>query len=240
MFCSKCGTFLEGNPSFCHECGAKTEQVTPAAPVQQETGYQPPIQSQPVQPQQGQSDFQPQQPADFNYPPQNGAGYQQQYYPPEQNPLTQNQPELPMKWYKFTIYFALFAGVAMNIISALMAFTGANYTMYDLDPELVYWYYDGLQALDMCYAVILIALAVFGIYVRQSLAKFKKNGPMLMYALGIASTAISAIYQIGSTVIIGDDISTVISTVIGSIIGTAVVLYCEIKYFTKRQHLFVN
>lgn len=92
----------------------------------------------------------------------------------------------------------------------------------------------------MCYAVILIALAVFGLYIRQSLAKFKKNGPMLIYALGIASTAISAIYNIGSSVIIGDEISTIIGSVIGSIIGTAIVLYCEIKYFTKRQHLFVN
>lgn len=92
----------------------KNRAGAPAAPVQQETVYQQPIQSP--------SDFQTQPQMDFNYPPQNGAEYQQQYYPPEQN-----QPELPMKWYKFTIYFALFAGSLMNLISAIMAFTGASY-----------------------------------------------------------------------------------------------------------------
>ena len=164
-------------------------------------------------------------------------GTQPAYYPPAENPV---QPELPMKWYKFTIYFALFAGSVTNVISAIMSFTGANYTMYDLDPEMVYSFYDGLQGFDICYAVILIVLAVFGLYVRQNLAKFKKNGPMLKYILGAASSVVSAIYTIGSTIIIGDDLSTVIGSVIGMIIGTVIPLYCEIKYFTKRKHLFVN
>lgn len=221
MFCTNCGKELRDGMKFCEYCGAKQE-----IPEAQQPVYQAPPQSQqyeqPVQ--NGQPDFQQQ-------------SSQQVYFPPVENPV---QPELSMKWYKFTIYFALFAGSLMNIISAIMNLTGASYTMYDLDPEIVYGFYDGLQVLDICYALMLIALAFFGLYARQNLAKFKKNGPMLKYALSIASTVISTVYSIGSSIIIGDELSTVIGSVVGSIIGTVVVLYCEIKYFTKRQHLFAN
>jgi hypothetical protein len=86
---------------------------------------------------------------------------------------------------------------------------------------------------------LLIGLAVFGIYVRKNLAAFKKDAPRLLVYFRIATSVLSLIYSVGSGMIVPVSAS-IGSAVSGEVIGLAILLFCEIKYFNNRKHLFVN
>ncbi len=54
----------------------------------------------------------------------------------------------PMKWYKFVIYFLLFFSAAINLISAILYFTGALYgDAYT--ARLVYATFPAMKPLDI-------------------------------------------------------------------------------------------
>ena len=56
------------------------------------------------------------------------------------------QPVPKMKWYKFLIYFSLWAGALLNIGNGLMALQGMQYeTGSEVTAELVYAMFDGLK-----------------------------------------------------------------------------------------------
>lgn len=146
-------------------------------------------------------------------------------------------PEYPMKWYKFLINFLLFASAVLNLINGFRYLTGAIYG--DVNPELVYAFFDGLKPLDMVVGVACIALAIFAIYTRMRLANFKKDAPKCVYALYIAGAAISLIYVLIAQAVIGVD-GGIPAETIGSIVGSGVMVICNYTYFQKRQSLFVN
>ena len=147
-----------------------------------------------------------------------------------------------MKWFKFIIYFQLFANCVLNAINAITTFTGSQYQGI---ADMVYSYVDGLQAVDTVYGVLLLAVAAFAIVVRFRLAKFCTNGPTLYYILLGAQLAISVIYLIGvsavvSNSMIADYYQPDYTSVISNVVTTGVMLTCNIIYFKKRMHLFVN
>ena len=81
MFCENCGMKLSDGQKFCAQCGTPVK-ARPAQPTYQQPTYQQPVYQQPV--------------------------YQQPTY---QQPVYQNQqmqPDMPMKWFKFLIYFYVF------------------------------------------------------------------------------------------------------------------------------------
>ena len=238
MFCPKCGTTVDNGARFCPVCG--TVMPAPQAPQQpqyQAPQYQQPQYQQPQyqQPQYQQPQYQAPQPQ-YQQPQYQAPQYQQPQY---QNgaPLNQNAA-LGMGWYKFLIYFALFASAILNAVNGINLFTGE---MYDGAAELVYEIIDGLQALDMFVAGASIVVACMAIYVRMRLAGYYKNGPKMLNNLYLAVVAVQLIYIIGIYIIFEDAAEAVDfgGAYTNIAIGCAM-MGVNASYFKKRAHLFVN
>lgn len=149
-------------------------------------------------------------------------------------------PELGMGWYKFLIWFALFAGALLNFVRGIQLLTGAYYDGY---ADEVYRFYDGLQALDMVAALALITLAVMGIVARFSLAAYKKNGPKLLIAIYAFNAGIQVIYVLAADSIVSAVTSAVSLDISSGFSSAAIALAMaaiNYSYFKKRAHMFVN
>lgn len=170
--------------------------------------------------------------------------YPQQPTPPYQpNAPMYPQPDyyLPMKWYKFLIYFSLFAGAVLNALNGISYLTGSVYFILGhgyADAATVYEFYgETLRMIDIAFGVALIALAAFGIYTRFQLAGFKRNAPTLLYTLYAASTLLPFIYTIAVFMLFGIEMD--FASEIGSLGGVAINIWLNFIYFRKRAHLFV-
>ena len=207
-FCTKCGTQMADGTAFCPSCG--TAQ-SPQQPV-----YQQPVYQQPP----------------YQQPP-----YQQ---PPYQQPVYQQpwQAEAPMKWYKFLIYFLLFASAVLNAITGVQMITGS---MYGGSAEMVYVYFDGLQVLDVVMGLAVFGMVALAIFARFRLAGFYRNGPMLLVATYGANLVFYLIYMIGLVCILPTElVGELAPTFVGSMVGSIVMVIVNKIYFDKRKHLFVN
>ena len=145
------------------------------------------------------------------------------------------EPPLPMKWFKFIIYFQLFFSAFTLLVGAITLLTGISYG--DV-ADVVYLIYPGLHAVDIVMSLLELALAAGAIYVRQLLAKFRTKGPdYYLILLGINLVA-SLLYAITASLMIGQSVFN--STVIGNLVGSVVMIVVNKVYFGKRRHLFVN
>ena len=144
-------------------------------------------------------------------------------------------PRRGMKWFKFIIYFQLWAGMLVNLVTAGKYFTGAY---YEENAEMVYRVFPALQPLDIVMGIFCLALAVYAVVVQRALAKFRAKGPMMYYLMYIVNTAVTVLYLLIGSIIIGQSAFT--AEVAGSIIGSLVMLFVNIPYFNNRKHLFVN
>lgn len=259
MFCTNCGTKLPEDASFCMNCGAKvlkpvaapqeTPVEAPAVPQPEPIPGpipEPPAASQPeplsgpnpeeapAEPEipvpvaEPQPIFQPQPDAGSPYP------YQAKpmvYAPPAETP----QPEFPMKWFKFVIYFQLFFGAFVNLCNMVLYLSGA---IYGSDSGLVYAAFRGMRVLDILMGVICLALAAYSIFVRFQLAKFRRNAPALLYILLACNAGFNLFYGIGSTIIVGQNLIS--ATTVGNLIGTIILLALNVVYFNKRKSLFIH
>lgn len=219
MFCNYCGTRNPDGAKFCSNCGAPLNNTQQADPA-------------------------------ANRPPY--GTYQNQQDPAvNQRGSAVNRPVmgLSMGWHKFLVYFALWAGAILNFYYAVTAFTGLQYT-YDGEniSELVYETFNGLKAVDICYGVLVLALAGFGIYTAYSMLTFKRGAPRLLTTLYITSGVISVVYSLTVMAIIsntrGVNASTINSGILKTLVGTLVVslvfLIINTIYYRNRAHLFVN
>jgi len=230
MFCAKCGSANDDSALFCSRCGAS---LTPASQPEQnpryftqQPSYQPTYTSTPPQ----QPNYQPQQP---NYQPQQ-PNYQPSYaqIPP--------QPEtLGMGWFKFLIYFALFAGAVLNALTAISMLTGS---MYGESKDLVYLFYKDLKTVDTIVGVATLALAVLGIYARFRLSGFHTNGPKMLTYTYALSAVIGIVYFIGIYSVLPEEVMALVDTsqMLSSTVVSFVMIFVNKAYFNKRKHLFVN
>ena len=95
---------------------------------------------------------------------------------------------LSMKWHKFLVYFALWAGALINLVNGLQSLSGSQYGEY---KGWVYALFSGLQAADMAYGVVLLVCAALGCFVAYSLLKMKKGAPKLLMILYAVSGAVA-------------------------------------------------
>ena len=151
------------------------------------------------------------------------------------------EKQLGMAWYKFLIYFALFAGAVLNFIYGVNYLSGGIYysqTNGQITSEIVYAYYgEVLKFLDIVMGFSLIALSVFGLILRQKLVKYSLDAPKLAYVFYSLSFGLGCIYSLLVSTIIAKPIgvSEVCSLVINGVFGVF-----NIQYFRKRAHLFVG
>ena len=216
MYCRFCGTKIPDNVKFCPECGANLAPVPSAAPEE----------SAPAAP------AAPEIPTPFDPTPYDPAPYSAD---PFASADVAAAPQRGMKWFKFIIYFQLWAGMLVNLVTAGKYFTGAY---YEGNAEMVYRFFPALQPLDIVMGVLCLALAVYAVVVQRALAKFRAKGPMMYYLMYIVNTAVTVLYLIIGSIIIGQSAFT--AEVAGSIIGSLVMIFINIPYFNNRKHLFVN
>ena len=216
MYCRFCGTKIPDNVKFCPECGANLAPVPSAAPEE----------SAPAAP------AAPEIPTPFDPTPYDPAPYSADSFASADVAAA---PQRGMKWFKFIIYFQLWAGMLVNLVTAGKYLTGAY---YEGSAEMVYDFFPALQPLDIVMGVFCLALAVYAVVVQRALAKFRAKGPMMYYLMYIVNTAVTVLYLIIGSIIIGQSAFT--AEVAGSIIGSIVMLFVNIPYFNNRKHLFVN
>ena len=216
MYCRFCGTKIPDNVKFCPECGANLAPVPSAAPEE----------SAPAAP------AAPEIPTPYDPTPYDPAPYSADSFASADVAAA---PQRGMKWFKFIIYFQLWAGMLVNLVTAGKYFTGAY---YEGNAEMVYRFFPALQPLDIVMGVVCLALAVYAVVVQRALAKFRAKGPMMYYLMYIVNTAVTVLYLIIGSIIIGQSAFT--AEVAGSIIGSLVMIFINIPYFNNRKHLFVN
>lgn len=143
-----------------------------------------------------------------------------------------------MKWYRFIIYFSLFAGMLVSLYEAYQALSGAMYSTDASELKQIYAYFDGLQASSMIFGVLFILTAAFAFLVRQRLAEFRRNAPQLFMAYLITSIVIT----IGFNAVISGivEMSIWTSQSISSLVSSAIMVAVNFVYFNKRKHLFVK
>lgn len=225
----------------------------PGYVVQPQTN-QPPqgygAQPQMNQPPQGYS-VQPQ----MNQPPQ---GYVAQPYATQPTPGYTVQPPLataganplPMKWYKFLIYFALFLSTLSGIGTAIMYINGTVYS--PASAEAVYELYgSALHGWDMFFAFSQLVFAFLALVTRFRLAAFKKNGPTLVYLSYAIPAIVAVLYTMAVESIISNNpyineaaksmlTDSMTDSLPASIAISLAMIVLNMKYFTRRKHLFCN
>lgn len=147
-------------------------------------------------------------------------------------------PDLPMNWFNFLIYFALWAGGIMNILISVPYFTGSLYDTGELSAALVYAALPQLKTMDMLYGIVLVACGAFVIYTRYRLAGFRADGPMCLYISYGASAGASLVYNFLIADLVGD--LSVVTGAISSIAFAALMIVFNRTYFQRRAELFKN
>lgn len=161
-----------------------------------------------------------------------------------------NPDNYSMKWFKFLIYFSLFAGCVLNFITGFQALTGTQYSGYSAD---IYEAIPALQSADTFYGLALIVLAVYVLITRFVLAGYHRAGPAMYLFYLVACIMVVFIYSI---MLSGIEPTTIkISTGLwsyveytysfswtqtgGSILANIILLICNAIYFNKRKELFI-
>jgi hypothetical protein len=215
MRCNVCNSELAPNAKFCSNCGSV---------ISADNTYQ-------------SNDFNHQNPTEEGWHGDNNRAYN-----PQTGFYTPVNLEMPMKWYKFLIYFALFFAAFLNVYNGIQILTGSQYTYNGNDQsDLVYSYFSGLKVIDFIYGLLILGLAVFLIITRQKLKNFSKQGPKFIMVLYIANIGFSLFYLFTVTIITDIKLSELLTTrFITSIIVALVMIFVNKSYFDKRVHLFVN
>ena len=149
--------------------------------------------------------------------------------------------DYPMAWFKFLIYFMLFANAAINIFTAVTYLTGSIYldeNMTMSDVEVLYMFYPTAKMIDVIYGVLLIALAAYAIFTRFQLSGFKRRGPFLFILMYVLNLVIGLLYSISIMFTFETGLLGFISFV-PSIITSVVMIFVNVVYFRKREELFV-
>lgn len=159
----------------------------------------------------------------------------------------ETQFEKPMKWYKFVIYFQLFAAALLNLGSGIAFFTGSQYGLNSYELKLLYGVLGNLKTLDICMGMVAMFLAVFAIVVRQKLAHFDEQGPKLYLSYQLITVGANLLYIVIATVIVyqafGDSSGDVWNMFTGAYAscGAGISMYLVNKvYFNNRKEYFVN
>ena len=144
-------------------------------------------------------------------------------------------PQPPMKWFKFIIWVQLFLAALTNAGTGIGLLTGFAYVGYAGD---VYATFGGLRILDILIGLLCLALAVAAIYIRFQLSGYKQKGPTLYLCFLLVSIAVSLVYMLLASLILGTfagDLSSIIS-----LAANVAAVFLNRIYFEKRSFLFVN
>ena len=145
-----------------------------------------------------------------------------------------------MGWFKFIINFQLFAAAVVSLINAFTFLSGTIYGSREV-AENLYYIYPEMKLLTMALGVVSVALAVFAIVVRFSLARYKRSGPRLYLILLAVNILVTLVFVFGAAGILESPVSDFLdSTQISSLVVSLGFLIFNFFYFRERKELFVN
>ena len=144
---------------------------------------------------------------------------------------------LPMKWHKFLIYFALWAGAILNGLSGLQTlfgcFGGELAPIYDAYPVLL--------ALDLFSGLCLVGIAVFQFITRNALARLSRKAPQMVVWLYASTVILSVLQVLAVWMVSGVGLSYVMTPEMWLIlIEGALMTWANQVYYRKRAAMFVN
>ena len=144
-------------------------------------------------------------------------------------------PDMPMKWYKFLVYFSLIFSAIINALVGFVSFiTACESLLYS--PILGFW--------DMLYAVAIMILAIYCLVVRHQLKHYRRFAPYLYLALLVIPDILDFVHGIISYIlyilIYGIFPTPTIFPFLLGICMTSIMFACNFIYFHKRRHLFQN
>ena len=142
-----------------------------------------------------------------------------------------------LKWHKFLIYFALWAGAIMNTGNAVLCIKG---TQYAEQSEQIYALFGGLKTVDLAWGIVLLAIAAYMIYVRFQLAGFRIDAPRKLSILYIVSLVGSVAYLLAVSAVTHQALGSFMSDIVGPIFVSILMLFINQNYYSKRLELFVN
>ena len=150
-----------------------------------------------------------------------------------------NGAPLPMKWHKFLIYFALWAGAIVNGISGIQMLSNA------LNPNSLMWglrgLSTGLRAFYIVSGVFSFGLGVFQICTRMSLARLSRRGPRMAVWNYALSFILNALLILLASVLFGMPINALMDWTMWMIlIEGALMTWANQVYYRKRAAMFVN
>lgn len=154
--------------------------------------------------------------------------------------------EQKMKWFKWLIYFALWMNLIVYLSTGIRFLSGTVYLQQNISAERMYSYFDGLETLDKIYACGMLLCAGVCVIARFKLAAFEESGPKAWYVLIIITAVLSIIYEIGFLNIVDDkapiavDQTAVYIRIAGIFIGSALSLWLNYLYFSRRRMRFIN
>lgn len=221
MYCPNCRSQLIDGSIYCPVCGTQLAQA-------QQVNYQQMNYQQPVQQMNYQQPVQPQM--------VNNGNYVQQPVQPQMQ-----QKPLGMKWFKFLIYFQLFVASLVSLLTGVFLFTGKIYTGASAEEvELLYMYFPNLKTFNLCMGVVYVVLCILYLVTRFMLSGYRKAGPAMLIAMYVGSLLISVLLVLITLQLVGGVVYEINITTITSVITSIVMIVCNIIYFKKRKHLFIN
>lgn len=144
----------------------------------------------------------------------------------------------PMKWHKFLIYFGLWLGGILTILTGVGLVTGSAYESSGVSAEQVYSVFPSLQPVDVVMGIVAILIGALIIVARFDLAHFKQNGPKRLYIIYGANAAYALVYPLLISTMTTLSFTELLD--IGSLIGSILGIVINKVYYDKRMHLFVN
>lgn len=221
MYCPNCRSQLIDGSIYCPVCGTQLAQA-------QQMNYQQMNYQQPMQQMNYQQSVQPQMVSNGNY-------VQQSVQPQMQ------QKPLGMKWFKFLIYFQLFVASLVSLLTGVFLFTGKIYTGASAEEvELLYMYFPNLKIFNLCMGVVYVVLCILYLVTRFMLSGYRKAGPAMLIAMYVGSLLISVLLVLITLQLVDGVVYEINITTITSVVTSIVMIVCNIIYFKKRKHLFIN
>ncbi len=179
-----------------------------------------------------------------DYPQQAQQPVQQQTYQQPYQPYAQRADDkyqgFSMNWYKFLVYFALWAGAVANLFSAIQIVTGAN---YEGNADVVYRMFPAMHAGDIIAGILVFGVAALGILTAIKLLKLSAAGPKLLlgvYAMNLLVQIFYVVFTLVATEGMLRVFDVLTPTVIASLGVSLAMIAINRIYFKKRESIFVN
>lgn len=218
MYCKNCGAAISEQDRFCPYCGAASMSNYSAEYGMR--GVPEPVQRIPDQ-------------------------HLSRCFPNGLNP-SQYAAAQKLGFYKFIIYFQLFAVMAFYFFMAVLMFTGAYWSMTGgVSAQDIYSAYPDMVIADYTYGILLIGLGVYALCVRFWLAQFRSYALMTYVMLYGAATILSFLYIVCQYLCTNEMVdpviywASVLPSIVSSLIAAAIWITISCIYFNKRKSLFV-